>query len=125
VRQLANVLERAVILHAGETLGEAEVVALLAAPPEQDEADRLRRALRESGGDKKLAAERLGTSYRELLRRIKALDLGGFPKYRLGAALGAAALRMPGLSAAAGWRFARGVDRLVALGPAPSCGRVS
>jgi DNA-binding NtrC family response regulator len=82
VRQLANVLERAVILHAGETLGEAEIAALLAPPKEEDESDRLRAALLESGGDKKLAAERLGVSYRELLRRVKALDLGGFPKYR-------------------------------------------
>jgi len=82
VRQLANVLERAVILHAGETLGEAEIAALLATPKEEDESERLRAALLASGGDKKAAAARLGVSYRELLRRVKALDLGGFPKYR-------------------------------------------
>ena len=83
VRQLANVLERAVILHAGETLGEAEIAVLLASPKEEEgESERLRAALLASGGDKKLAAERLGVSYRELLRRVKALDLGGFPKYR-------------------------------------------
>jgi DNA-binding NtrC family response regulator len=83
VRQLANVLERAVILHAGETLGEPEIAALLAAPKEEEsESDRLRAALLDSGGDKKVAAKRLGVTYRELLRRVKALDLGGFPKYR-------------------------------------------
>jgi DNA-binding NtrC family response regulator len=83
VRQLANVLERAVILHPGERLGEAELGALLA-PGEREEGEpaRLRRALEESGGDKRRAAERLGWSYRTLLRKVKEHDLAGFPKYR-------------------------------------------
>ena len=82
VRQLANVLERAVILHPGERLGAAELAALVDAGSAGDETERLRRALEESGGDKRRAAERLGISYRTLLRRIRTHDLGGFPRYR-------------------------------------------
>ena len=85
VRQLANVLERAVILHPGERLGAAEVAALVGGGGQDatpGEAERLREALTESGGDKHAAAERLGISYRTLLRRIRDHDLGGFPKYR-------------------------------------------
>ncbi len=49
---------------------------------EVGERDRLRRVLTETGGDKRLAAERLGTSYRTLLRKIKEHDLAGVPRYR-------------------------------------------
>jgi len=105
VRQLANVLERAAILAPGERLSAEQVGRLLgqgvqadrelaqegrgtgASPAVvnaavEDEVERLRRALRESGGDKRLAATALGLSYRTLLRRIEEHDLKGYPRYR-------------------------------------------
>jgi len=85
VRQLANVLERAVILHPGERLGANEVEALLAqsaAGEEATEHERLRAALEAAGGDKRRAAAALGWSYRKVLARVKELDLNGFPRYR-------------------------------------------
>jgi len=85
VRQLANLLERAVILHAGERLG-AEALAGLADPvesgsTESSERERLCRALDLAAGDKKVAAAQLGISYRTLLRRIQEHDLVGYPHY--------------------------------------------
>jgi DNA-binding NtrC family response regulator len=87
VRQLANVLERAVVLHAGERLTPAALAPLLAAAGEpgggpQAERERLRAALRAAGGDKRRAAAALGISYRTLLRRVRAHDLEGYPLYR-------------------------------------------
>ncbi len=91
VRQLANVVERAVILHPGDRLDEAAVEALLPAPPtpgrdapEAGEAalEQLKRALREAGGDRQRAAAALGISPRTLARRIREHDLGGYPEYR-------------------------------------------
>jgi DNA-binding NtrC family response regulator len=83
VRQLANLLERAVILHPGERLGAREIEALLSpARAPSTEAERVREALAAAGGDRRRAAEALGVSYRTLLRRIRDLDLGGFPNYR-------------------------------------------
>jgi DNA-binding NtrC family response regulator len=84
VRQLANVVERVVILHPGERVGGREIEELLApAAPPADEGERVRAALVASGGDRRRAAEALGISYRTLLRRIRDLDLGGFPEYRV------------------------------------------
>jgi DNA-binding NtrC family response regulator len=94
VRQLANVLERAVILHPGERLVADAVAALLApgsaaqtaegasAADGGDDAARVRAALIEAGGDRHRAAAALGISYRTLLRRIREHDLAGFPDYR-------------------------------------------
>ncbi|MCZ6507598.1 MAG: hypothetical protein O7A04_06075 [Acidobacteria bacterium] len=39
-------------------------------------------ALRTADGDKHQAAGLLGVSYRTVLRRVRAHDLEGFPKYR-------------------------------------------
>ena len=104
VRQLANVLERAAILAPGERLSAEQVARLLGrglhgdkeiapapgAPsplPEGastvDEVERLRQALRDAQGDKRLAATALGMSYRTLLRRIEMHDLKGYPRYRI------------------------------------------
>jgi DNA-binding NtrC family response regulator len=81
VRQLANVLERAVILHPGSRLGVAEIrEALLGA--EQGEKQQVEDALEQAEGDKRRAAELLGTSYRTLLRKVRQYDLEGFPRYR-------------------------------------------
>jgi DNA-binding NtrC family response regulator len=83
VRQLANVLERAVILHPGGRLGAREIEALIsAAGGADDEAARVRAALAAADGDRRRAAAALGISYRTLLRRIREHDLAGFPRYR-------------------------------------------
>ncbi len=82
VRQLANVLERAVILTESARLGAADLKPLLSSVGGEDEVEGLRRALREAGGDKRRAAEILGMSYRTVLRKVKQHDLGGYPDYR-------------------------------------------
>jgi DNA-binding NtrC family response regulator len=88
IRQLAHVLERAVILGNGGRLGVADVQAVLGSPAAtaghdaDPERARLRAALLASDGDKRRAAEQLGISYRTLQRRVRELDLEGFPKYR-------------------------------------------
>jgi len=86
VRQLANLLERAVILHGGERLTPAALAELFAAGDDagepRGERERLRTALRATGGDKRRAAAELGISYRTLLRRVRAHDLEGYPRYR-------------------------------------------
>jgi DNA-binding NtrC family response regulator len=82
VRQLANVLERAVIVSEGSQLTAAELQPLLVGRAGVDERQRVREALLATGGDKRKAAGLLDLSYRTLLRRIKEHDLEGFPKYR-------------------------------------------
>ena len=82
MRQLANVLERALIVVDAPSLGAADVRPLLTPDPRESERERIRGALLESGGDRRTAARRLGMSYRTLLRRISEHDLGGFPQYR-------------------------------------------
>ncbi len=69
------------------TLSRGDLEPLLgsgvpSAPPPGDERQRLRDALLEADGDKRRAAEILGTSYRTLQRKVRELDLEGFPKYR-------------------------------------------
>ncbi|HXU46578.1 MAG TPA: sigma-54 dependent transcriptional regulator [Thermoanaerobaculia bacterium] len=80
VRELSNVLERAAILAAGPVVRPADLRPLLGAVP--SERERFARALTASSGDKQQAAEALGISYRTLQRRIRELDLEGYPKYR-------------------------------------------
>ena len=82
VRQLANVLERALILSERPRLTAADLGPLLAPAAGGDERQRVRRALAEADGDKHRAAELLGVSYRTLLRRVAEFDLAGFPRYR-------------------------------------------
>ena len=82
VRELANTLERAAILAEGETLRAADLRPLLAPLAGAGERERLRQALVETNGDKQRAAERLGMSYRTLLRKVKEHDLEGVPRYR-------------------------------------------
>jgi DNA-binding NtrC family response regulator len=81
VRQLANVLERASILHPGERLGPAQLRDPLAGA-ERGERDELADALERTDGDKRRAAELLGVSYRTLARKVRQHDLEGFPRYR-------------------------------------------
>jgi len=82
VRELANVLERALILAEGPSLRAADLKPLLRPLPAAGERERLKAALVEADGDKRQAAERLGMSYRVLLRKVKELDLEGVPRYR-------------------------------------------
>jgi DNA-binding NtrC family response regulator len=82
VRQLANLLERAVILCEGARLTAQEIEPLLGSGDSDRERRRVRSALRETDGDKQRAAELLGISYRTLLRRVEAFDLEGYPRYR-------------------------------------------
>ena len=79
-RQIARLLGRK---GAGESASAGHAATGLpgeSAP--DDERERLRRALRESSGDKRLAAAALGMSYRTLLRRVEEYDLKGYPRYR-------------------------------------------
>ena len=81
VRQLANVLERLVIVGTGTALSVADV-RLALGEPEADPEQELREALLAADGDREQAAARLGVSVRTLHRRIRKYDLGGFPEYR-------------------------------------------
>ena len=82
VRQLANVLERAMIVGEGPRLEVSELRALLTVESGRSERQRICDALDQSAGDKHRAAQILGMSYRTLLRRIKEHDLAGYPEYR-------------------------------------------
>lgn len=82
VRQLANVLERAMIVGEGPRLDAAEVRQLLSPSGSRGEREQVCDALEKAAGDKQQAAAILGVSYRTLQRRIKDYDLGGFPQYR-------------------------------------------
>ncbi len=82
VRELANVLERAVILTEGPRIEASDLEPLLAPLDDAGERDRIKRALEQAAGDRDRAAEILGISRRTLLRRIGRHDLGGYPEYR-------------------------------------------
>jgi len=88
VRQLANLLERALILAEGSRLDAANLVPLLTPPGAISEAgserERLREALTAAEGDKHRTADILGWSYRTVLRKVREHDLGGVPRYRSG-----------------------------------------
>jgi transcriptional regulator with GAF, ATPase, and Fis domain len=94
IRELRNVMERAVLLAPGEVVRPADVVVGLpgeSAPPHPTldgtleetaerwkragEAARIRRALDETGGDKTRAADELGVNVRRLVQRMKELGL--------------------------------------------------
>ncbi len=81
VRQLANVLERALILCEGTTLTVSDF-ATLSDETDEGEQRRIEAALDRSEGDKRAAAEELGISYRTLQRRIVRYGLEGYPRYR-------------------------------------------
>jgi len=82
VRQLANVIERAVILAEQPRIDAVDLTSLLdPLEPDEDETV-IRSALDQAAGDKQEAARALGMSYRTLLRRIKKYDLEGYPDYR-------------------------------------------
>jgi len=82
VRQLANVLERAMIVGDGPELDAAELRQLTLVRNSRQDRQTICDTLRETAGNKRQAAEILGISYRTLQRRIKEYDLGGVPEYR-------------------------------------------
>ena len=82
VRQLANLLERAIIVGESPRLRAAELRQLLSNGSGRGDREQVCDALQEAAGDKRRAADILGISYRTLQRRIKEYDLGGFPQYR-------------------------------------------
>jgi DNA-binding NtrC family response regulator len=82
VRQLANILERAMIVGEGPRLDAAELKQLLSTLGGKSDRQMICDALIEAEGDRHKAAESLGISYRTLQRRVKEHDLGGFPEYR-------------------------------------------
>jgi len=82
VRQLSNVLERALILDDSGVLDAPGLREILGPGLEAQEEERVRLALEQTKGDKQEAARSLGVSYRTLQRRVKDFDLEGYPKYR-------------------------------------------
>jgi transcriptional regulator with PAS, ATPase and Fis domain len=92
VRELRNVLEQALYVKTGPGITRDDLPpALLAGEPgeadrgvrrtlravlRQTEADLIARALRESGGDRAVAAERLGISKSSIYAKIEQLGLG-------------------------------------------------
>ena len=82
VRQLSNVLERALILDDNGVVDAGDLEHVLRPTAEAEEEERVRAALKEADGDKHDAARILGISYRTLQRRVKQYDLEGYPKYR-------------------------------------------
>jgi DNA-binding NtrC family response regulator len=82
VRQLANVLERALIVGDGPRLDKPELRQLLGSVGGKTDREQIREALMEADGNKRRAAEILGVSYRTLQRRVKEHDLQGYPNYR-------------------------------------------
>jgi DNA-binding NtrC family response regulator len=82
VRQLSNVLERALILDDNGVVDASDLEHVLRPATEAEEEERVRAALKEANGDKHDAARLLGISYRTLQRRVKQFDLEGYPKYR-------------------------------------------
>jgi transcriptional regulator of acetoin/glycerol metabolism len=82
VRQLSNVLERALILDDNGVVDAGDLEHVLRPTAEAEEEERVRAALKEADGDKHNAARILGVSYRTLQRRVKQYDLEGYPKYR-------------------------------------------
>ena len=84
VRELANALERAAILADDDTLrGEDLAIARTDAMTATDtttmaaiERDAIRRALDDVGGNRRLAAERLGIGLRTLYEKLKRYEIG-------------------------------------------------
>ncbi len=85
VRELANAIERALILVDGSILRQADLQQLDERPlaaADNDDRHRFREALTATDGNKHQAAAHLGISYRTFQRKVRHLDLEGFPKYR-------------------------------------------
>jgi len=83
VRELANALERAAILSEGEIVRGADIGASGLSPTTRDDArtmvelegDAIRRALDQTGGNRRAAAARLGISVRTLYEKLKRYQI--------------------------------------------------
>jgi two-component system, NtrC family, response regulator AtoC len=83
VRELMNTLERAAILAEGDVIRGADLALPVARTPKADEGrtmmdierDAIRTALDEVGGNRRLAAERLGIGVRTLYEKLKRYDI--------------------------------------------------
>jgi two-component system, NtrC family, response regulator AtoC len=82
VRELANALERAAILADGDTLHGTDLGITTASPREEVatmaeiEREAIRRTLDEVGGNRRLAAEKLGIGVRTLYDKLKRYEIG-------------------------------------------------
>ncbi|MGE5175557.1 MAG: sigma-54-dependent transcriptional regulator [Hyphomicrobiales bacterium] len=84
VRELANALERAAILVDGDVIDAAAVRSAAAARPagakgrplDELEREAIERALVETGGNRRIAAERLGIGLRTLYEKLKRYRVG-------------------------------------------------
>jgi DNA-binding NtrC family response regulator len=84
VRELANALERAAILADVDTLRGADLTlsrTQAGDPPDhatmaEIEREAIRRTLEEVGGNRRLAAERLGIGLRTLYDKLKRYEIG-------------------------------------------------
>jgi DNA-binding NtrC family response regulator len=85
VRELENVVERAVILAQGDRIGLAELSLLPVPGPPEEEGGELKvlehaailQALADTGGNRRLAARRLGIGLRTLQYRLKQYGMAG------------------------------------------------
>jgi transcriptional regulator of acetoin/glycerol metabolism len=79
VRELENLVERAVALQLGPVLGPDELAPFVRATPVAPgaslEADRIREALKATGGSVRAAAVRLGMARGTLLYRLRRLGI--------------------------------------------------
>jgi two-component system, NtrC family, response regulator AtoC len=82
VRELANALERAAILAEGDLVRGADLIVSAGRDADSDgqtmadiEHDAIRRALAEVGGNRRLAAERLGIGVRTLYEKLKRYEI--------------------------------------------------
>jgi two-component system response regulator FlrC len=84
LRELANALERAAIMADGAVLRGEDFQVSTRAPAgaagggtmEDIERDAIRRALEETGGNRRRAAERLGMGERTLYEKLKRYGIG-------------------------------------------------
>jgi DNA-binding NtrC family response regulator len=98
VRELENVVERAVILAKGDRIGLAELSLLpVPAPAPEDDGElkvlehaAILQALADTGGNRRLAARRLGIGLRTLQYRLKHYGLTGRRERAAGPPAGAA-----------------------------------
>ncbi|HSJ31237.1 MAG TPA: sigma-54 dependent transcriptional regulator [Longimicrobiales bacterium] len=83
VRELRNTLERAAIMAEGDVIRGADITVQAGSPARSDDArtmndierDAIRTALDEVGGNRRLAAERLGIGVRTLYEKLKRYEI--------------------------------------------------
>ncbi|MDQ7082212.1 MAG: helix-turn-helix domain-containing protein [Aquificota bacterium] len=82
VRELENIIESAVVVCRGSVIREEDLPEEIGStsyspvPRSSDEADRIREALKQAGGNKSLAAKLLGIHRTTLWRKMRELGIG-------------------------------------------------